>query len=87
MSPLTLPLIRLFRTLLNHTKLDIHTLRMYLIKSKMSEFMLSGITKPEERQHLFDETEKDVTSSMYVTIGYECTLSTTKCRAAPKRIL
>ena len=64
---------------------------MYLITSKMSEFMLSGVTKPvtkpEERQHLFDETEKDVTSSMYVTVGYECTLCTTKGRAAPKLIL
>jgi hypothetical protein len=78
---------RLLRTLLNRIKLDIHTLQMYLIESKMSEFVLSGITKPEDRQHLFDETEKDIASSMYVTIGYECTLSTTKCRATPKLIL
>lgn len=53
----------------------------------MSEFVFSGITKPEERPNLFDETEKDIASSMYVTIGYECTLSTTKCLATPKCIL
>ena len=38
---------RLLRTLLNRIELDIHIPRTCLIRSKMSGFILSGITKPE----------------------------------------
>ena len=50
---------------------------MYLIKYKLSEFILPGRTKPG-CLHLFDKTKKDVASRMYITIGLKCTLYTCK---------